>query len=208
MLHTQTVEPRTLSLLKDLMALPALKDFCLVGETALALKYGHRNSIDLEFFSYIPPDFMVIERELQEKYGNEYVCEAEPKRIGIFCYIKGVKIDVVKYPHLPIAAYEIQDGLSMYGDPDLAAMKIQAILGRARKKDFWDLFELLQHYKLEQIIEWHYQKYPSQLLAISIPNAITYFTEADASDTPVSYKGQTWAKVKKAIQLAVREYLA
>ncbi len=61
MLHTQTVEPRTLSLLKDLMALLALKDFCLVGGTALALKYGHRNSIDLDFFSNIPSDFKVIE---------------------------------------------------------------------------------------------------------------------------------------------------
>jgi hypothetical protein len=37
-------------------------------------------------------------------------------------------------------------------------MKIQAILGRGKKKDFWDLFELLQHYSLQQIIDWHKQK--------------------------------------------------
>ena len=70
-------------------------------------------------------------------------------------------------------------------------MKIQAILGRAQKKDFWDLYELLRHYSLQQLIDWHKQKYPSQMLAISIPHALTYFAEADESDDPVSYKKQT-----------------
>ncbi len=45
------------------------------------------------------------------------------------------------------------------------------------------------------------------MLAISIPNAITCFTEAEESDTPVSFKGQTWANVKKDIQRVVSDYL-
>ena len=75
------------------------------------------------------------------------------------------------------------------------------------KKDFWDLYELLQHYTLNQLIEWHKKKYPSQMLAISIPNAITYFSEADQSETPVSYKGQTWEVIKKGISRKVSDYL-
>lgn len=51
MLQTQTVEPGTFSLLKHLMDLPQLKDFSLVGGTALSLRYGHRKSIDLDLFS-------------------------------------------------------------------------------------------------------------------------------------------------------------
>ena len=50
MLHTETVEPRTLSLLKKLMVLTSLKPFALVGGTALSLRYGHRSSIDLDLF--------------------------------------------------------------------------------------------------------------------------------------------------------------
>jgi len=57
------------------------------------------------------------------------------------------------------------------------------------------------------LMDWHKQKYPSQMLAISIPNAITYFVEAEESDTPVSFNGQTWDKVKKDIQRAVSDYL-
>ena len=45
------------------------------------------------------------------------------------------------------------------------------------------------------------------MLAISIPNAITYFIDADESETPVSFKEQTWDGVKKGIQKAVRDYL-
>ncbi len=45
------------------------------------------------------------------------------------------------------------------------------------------------------------------MLAISIPNAITYFADADESETPVSLKNQTWTDIKKGIQKIVRGYL-
>ena len=95
----------------------------------------------------------------------------------------------------------------MYHDADISAMKIQAILGRGKKKDFWDLYELLKHYPLQQVIDWHKKKYPSQMLAISIPHAITYFVDADQSETPVSFKGQIWEQIKKSISQTVSDYL-
>lgn len=49
MLSYETIEPRTLDLLKVLMQEPAFADMRLVGGTALALQYGHRQSIDLDF---------------------------------------------------------------------------------------------------------------------------------------------------------------
>jgi hypothetical protein len=60
---------------------------------------------------------------------------------------------------------------------------------------------------LKQLIDWHKQKYPSQMLAISIPHAITYFVDAEESNTPVSFKKQTWEVVKKGISRAVSDYL-
>lgn len=126
---------------------------------------------------------------------------------GIFGFINDVKVDIVHFPHIPIAPVETTDKIRMYCSADISAMKIQAILGRGKKKDFWDLYELLQHYPLRQLIDWHQQKYPSQMLAISIPHAITYFVDAEESETPVSFKNQTWEGVKKGIQRAVRDYL-
>jgi predicted nucleotidyltransferase component of viral defense system len=100
-----------------------------------------------------------------------------------------------------------EDTIRMYSTKDIAAMKIQAILGRGRKKDFWDLAELLKHYTLEQIIDFYSAKFPSQQLLISVPQAITYFADAEESENPVSLKGQTWETVKKIIQQKVNDYL-
>ncbi len=207
MLHTETVESGTLSLLKKLMVLPSLKPFSLVGGTALSLRYGHRSSVDLDLFLHEKFDFKTIENELKIVFGNEFNYESGHRNVGIFCYIQKVKVDIVYFPHQPIAEIEDVDNIRMYSTADISAMKIQAILGRAKKKDFWDLYELLQHYPLQQLIDWHKQKYPSQMLAISIPNAITYFAEAEESETPVSFKNQTWEQIKKGISKTVSEYL-
>ena len=57
------------------------------------------------------------------------------------------------------------------------------------------------------MIDWHKQKYPTQMLAISIPHAISYFADADESDAPMSFKKQTWELVKKGISKVVSDYL-
>lgn len=207
MLFIKTVEPRTFSILNKLMAIPSLQPFSLVGGTALSLRYGHRSSVDLDLFYHEKFDHIPIEADLGLEFGSDFDYESGHQKTGIFCYIQKIKVDIVYFPHLPISEFECEEGIRMYSSNDIAAMKIQAILGRGQKKDFWDLYELLRHYPLKQLIDWHKQKYPSQMLAISIPNAITYFTDADNSDAPVSFKKQTWEVVKKGISRAVSDYL-
>ena len=207
MLHTQTVEPGTFSLLKELMNVPSLQPFALVGGTALSLRYGHRSSVDLDLFHHNKFEHSIVVKELESTFGQRFVYKEQHTHFGIFCFIDDVKVDIVHYPHLPIATYITEQNIRFFSDNDIAAMKIQAILGRGKKKDFWDLHELFKHYSLQQIMDWHKQKYPNQMLAISIPNALTYFTDADESETPVSFKKQTWEMVKKDISRVVREYL-
>lgn len=207
MLYTQTVEPGTLSVLNKLMELPSLRQFSLVGGTAMSLRYGHRSSVDLDLFSDKSFDHSHIEAELRSEFGDGFVFEQGHRQLGLFCYIEEVKVDIVHFPHSTIGDIVVESGIRMYGDSDIAAMKIQAILGRGRKKDFWDLHELLKHYSLQQMMDWHKQKYPGQMRAISVPNAITYYTDADESDPPVSFKGQTWPQIKKEISKVVSDYL-
>ena len=189
------------------MTIPALENFSLVGGTALSLRYGHRTSIDLDLFSDIKFNNADIEKALFKTFGDAFVYEKTHKAFGVFCYIENIKVDIVHYPHAMISPCEIKDGIRMYDSSDIAAMKVQAILGRGKKKDFWDIYELLRHFSVVQIIEWHKKKFPSQMLLISIPEALVYFTDAEESDDPVSLKGQTWTSVKKEIQKKVSEYL-
>ena len=50
MLSYGTIEPHTLELLRQLSGHPLNSEMRLVGGTALALQYGHRKSVDLDFF--------------------------------------------------------------------------------------------------------------------------------------------------------------
>jgi predicted nucleotidyltransferase component of viral defense system len=208
MLHLETVEPGTFSVLERLMRLKALQPFSLVGGTALSLRYGHRTSVDLDLFysEKFDPDKIVA--ELKNEFAKGYSSESKTARWGIFCYLDGVKVDLVHYPHPLISEIEISNNIRMYSDPDIIAMKLNAILGRGKKKDFWDLYELLYHYSLKDMIRFHETKFPEQNLLITIPQAITYFDDAEESEDPVSLKGQTWETVKKFIQQKVREYLS
>lgn len=207
MLHVEALPPGSLPILERLMAMPALLDLALVGGTALALRYGHRASGDFDLFGNTF-DHDLIRDALKKEFGTTF--EYEPGRgrsIGLFCFIAGVKVDIVNHPHARIGDIEQHGVVRMYGDKDIGAMKIQALLGRGKKKDFWDLCTLLQHHDLAEIIDWHRAKYPDQMLAISIPSAITYFTDAEGSEDPVSLQGQTWEEVKRSISRAVSDYL-
>ena len=207
MLHTQAVEPGTFSLLKEIMSLPSLQSFSLVGGTALALRFGHRNSVDLDLFYHEKFDHPQVVEALETKFQHRFVYKQQHTQFGIFCFIDEIKVDFVHFPHPLIAKIEEEGSIRFYSIADISAMKIQAVLGRAQKKDFWDLYEILCHFPLQQLIDWHKQKYPSQMLAISIPHAITYVADADESDAPVSYKRQTWELVKRGISRAVSDYL-
>lgn len=189
------------------MTIPVIKDFSLVGGTALSLRYGHRTSVDLDLFCHKRIDNAELIQSLQMTFGKAFEYEGGPSKFGLFCYIDKVKVDIVYYPHIPLAPITVEDSIRMYDSQDIVAMKVQAILGRGKKKDFWDVAELLQHFTIKQFIDLHGQKFPTQMLLISIPQALTYFDEAEESEEPVSLKGQTWDSVKKTISKKVSDYL-
>jgi predicted nucleotidyltransferase component of viral defense system len=207
MLHIETVEPHAFSVLKQLMEISELKNFSLVGGTALSLCYGHRKSVDLDLFSHKPFENPDIVNVLEKKFKASFVNRTTNPRFGIFGFVNEVKIDLVKHPHPLIRPELIMDGIKMFSTEDIIAMKVQAILGRGKKKDFWDIAELLNHYSVSDFIKFHAEKYASQNLLITVPQAITYFADAEESEDPVSLRKQTWDSVKQFINAKVREYL-
>lgn len=189
------------------MEMPALQDFSLVGGTALSLRYGHRTSIDLDIFSHIPFENARVATAMEDEFGERFSFKTRNSGYGVFGFVDGIKVDIVRYPHPCITDTVVEGGIRMYTDADIAAMKIQAMLGRGKKKDFWDLHELFKKYSLEQVMTWHREKYPSQLLAISIPHALTYFVDAEDSEEPVSLRGQTWEDIKRSVSRTVSDFL-
>lgn len=187
--------------------MPELKSFSLVGGTALSLLYGHRKSADLDLFSNRQFENTEIIGALEKKFQSSFGNKSTNPRFGIFCFIDELKIDLVPHPHLLIRPELNRDGIRMFSTEDIIAMKVQAILGRGQKKDFWDLAELLTEFSIPEFIKFHKEKYVSQNLIITVPQAITYFADAEESDDPVSLKNQTWENVKESIKAKVRDYL-
>ncbi len=189
------------------MQIPALENFYLVGGTNLSLRYGHRLSIDLDLFSTKPFDNNELKEEIQ-KYFPAFSANTTKNPIGLFGYLDDLKIDFVKHNNYEVIDnFIVEDGIRMFGDKDIIAMRIFAILKRAVKKDFWDIAELLKHYSLEQSISFYNKKYPDNQMLISVPHALLYFTDAEESEEPISLKKQTWEKVKKEIKGYIQSYI-
>jgi predicted nucleotidyltransferase component of viral defense system len=190
------------------MEAPCLESFSLVGGTCLSLRHGHRMSVDLDLFSTKQFDNEQLKEELSES-GFRFSETFYSNRLGLFGFLDGIKVDFVRHHQFElISPIENHKGIRMFGDPDIVAMKISAILRRAVKKDFWDIVELLNHFSLEDFIAFYESKYPDQQLLITIPRALSYFDDAEESPNPNCLKNLTWEEVKQTIQKAVREYLS
>ena len=207
MLHLETFESETFSVLKQLMEMPELKGFSLVGGTALSLLYGHRKSVDLDLFSDKPFENANLIKAMTTKFKDRFIMEQKPPAFGIFCYVDEVKIDLVRHPHPLIRPEENREGFRMFSTEDIIAMKAQAVLGTGKKKDFWDIAELLDHFAMADFVQFHKEKYTTQNLMITVPQAISYFADAEESEDPISLKKQTWKSVQTFIKAKVSDYL-
>lgn len=203
MLSYQTVEPHTLELLRRLMAEPSLLGLRLVGGTSLALQYGHRNSVDLDFFGTLDEDRSTI-RDCLKSIGHVAVLK-ETDKIRIY-NLDGVKIDFVDYSCYPwIDDPLVEDGLCLASPKDIAAMKINAIEGRGTRKDFIDVFYLLQRFSLSEILGFYQQKYPEYSIFRALMS-LTYFNDAEKQNMPKMFKHDTWEEMKSTILKEVENY--
>lgn len=203
MLSLRTIEPHTLELLRSIAALPALQQTRLVGGTALALQYGHRTSVDLDFFGTLPDEPNVL-LESVAKIGETTIIHQTKSIIQIV--VDKVKVDFVNYSRYEwIDKPILSEGIALASDKDIAAMKVNAIMGRGTRKDFVDLYALLQHYSLTDILSFYRKKYPeySDYRALL---SMTYFVDAEMLDMPRLFIDVSWEEMKRTIIAAVKEY--
>ena len=201
MLHFETIEPKTLELLRKLQSLSIFEHSRLVGGTALALQLGHRKSVDLDLFGTIeasPEDIQDACREV-----GELEISKTSRNINIY-WIDGIKADCVNYPYGWLDECRVVDGIRLASVNDIAAMKISAIINRGTKKDFIDLYFLLQEMSLNHILDLYDQKYPDGSRFVAI-KSLTYFEDAEADPMPFMFNDITWGDVEASIIAEVRK---
>lgn len=196
MLQYKTIEHSTLELLKSLMARDFLQQFVLVGGTALSLQLGHRKSIDLDLFTLSDFNSEDIVQNLLKEHSLLTLTQLPQTLIS---EINGIKVDFIRFRYPFIRPIIIEDGIRLLTIDDIAPMKLDAITGRGLKKDFFDLYYLLEIYTIDRLLELYLEKYQHQS-TFHVIRSLTYFVDAEKDPDPFIFDKQiTWGKVKKRI---------
>lgn len=203
MLHKETVEPATLELLKQLQGESLLSSFNLVGGTALALKLGHRKSVDLDLFTSEEFDVEELKTMLVEKYGMQVSFERGQTLKG---FINNVMVDCIRFNYNHIQTPEEIDGIRIESIPDIIAMKLSAIAQNGtRIKDFVDIATLSSLYSFEEMLGFYEKKFPHANI-IMIIKAITFFDDIDFNESVImTCKKFNWNKIAKRLEDMVHQ---
>ena len=200
-LHYQTVSPVLVDCLHKLMAHPAFNNFYLVGGTSLALQRGHRLSIDIDLFTCVPYGEMnttEIEAALLEMFPyTDRIEELHHSQMVYSMYVGDSKEDCVKldlcYDDPLIFPLIEVDGLRIASEKEIAAMKIQASTQtEQRRKDFWDIHELLESYTLSEMVDWGMKRYPWSVTEKSVKDGIERLPYIKDFTEVVCMKGKYW----------------
>lgn len=173
----------------------------MVGGTSLALQRGHRLSIDIDLFTCVPYGEMKtteIEAALLEIFPyTDRIEELHNSQMVYSMYVGDSKEDCVKldlcYDDALIFPLIEVDGLRIASEKEIAAMKIQAITQtEQRRKDFWDIHELLESYTLSEMIDWGIKRYPWSVTRESVKDGIERLPYIKDFTEVVCMKGKYW----------------
>lgn len=202
-MHKETLSKKTRIVLEKIV--PVTTPFYLAGGTALALLLGHRISVDLDFFSKDAFSVSLLVDQLNVLGDLKIEDQSESTFNGS---LDGVKISFFHYPYPLLFSTIEYNGVSLADERDIAAMKIEAISGRGSKKDFVDLFVLLQKYSLKELLLFFHKKYEKfNYNKLHILKSLSYFYDADKDLEPVYIQPILWTEVKKFIKSVVKEYI-
>jgi predicted nucleotidyltransferase component of viral defense system len=118
-----------------------------------------------------------------------------------FAKINHVKTDFVMELRPLLMKFVEQGNIKLFSVPDIAAMKLHTICGRGKKKDFFDVYALLQNYSWDELRDFFIKKY-SEYELLFLNKSIDYFADADKDPDVVGlapYKTK-WADIKKFIK--------
>ena len=177
-LAKETVSIDLLEAAGKLCKIPSLKEFNIVGGTALALQIGHRKSTDIDLFCNsleAAVDFTLILEECRDLFKNVNV-ENYIENRTLITRINDIKVDFVVQRNSKMLDKPIViQNLRLASLRDVAAMKIMAVATTSNRiKDFVDIYYLLKQFSLEDLFNFYYEKYNVDSVQAALDN-LHYF---------------------------------
>ena len=196
MLRFEAVSPELLRALRALMADPAFADFFLAGGTALALRFGHRRSIDIDLVRPTAFNAAALAEHLDKTYAASEIRTSEN---SVSAGFGTIKLDCLAHRYSALRRIDQYDGIRFASLADSSAMKLNAISNRGGKKDFWDVDCLLNHFSFPEMLDLFEQKYPAAS-RWNVEKSLLYFDDAEAEPEPMDLVGRTWTEIKDRIR--------
>ncbi len=171
--------------------------FYLAGGTALSLQLGHRLSVDLDFFSS-SEDIPTIRPALEKALASFHPILADSAWGNLVYLARNVRIGFYGYGYELIAPLAVSEKARLASVEDIALMKLDALLARAARKDFYDLYFICQKVSLRQILNLAPKKYPSTRdFETQTVKRLAYFENADQDVDPTLLLPVSWLGVKE-----------
>jgi len=162
-------------------------------------------SVDIDLFTdaeYGSIDFGAIDRYLQNQFpyvdtsfgllpgmGRSYLVGSDRE--------SNIKLDIFystdKFLHPP----HEEDDIRLASVDDIVAMKMDVISRGGRKKDFWDLHELLNDYSLREMMALHKRRTEFTHDEAQIRRNLLDFAKADEEYEPICLRGKYWEFIKE-----------
>lgn len=173
----------------------------------------------MDLFANLPygsVDFEKIEAALTTEFSFVYnkdknipALNALPNNFGLILqlgnsYSGSVKVDIINWSGLFVDAPLLVHGIRIASIEDIALMKLEAILNGGRKKDFWDLSELLENFSLKELLDKYLKAYP-YYSQDEVKESVLNFSKAESQPDPVCFKNKSWESVKADLQKKVNQ---
>ena len=183
-------------------------DAVLAGGTALALRIGHRISEDLDFFT--ESEFRVesiISHIRKNATSFSVISEGED---FLTVNVEDVKVSIFKYDYPFVDKTAGYKGIRIAGICDIASMKVIAINQRGTKRDFVDLYFILQDIPFHKIADNMIKRFGAERVnPVHTGKSFVYFSDAESNPEPQYIEGKdvSWDEIKKFFRNHVKQFV-
>ncbi|MDO8512387.1 MAG: nucleotidyl transferase AbiEii/AbiGii toxin family protein [bacterium] len=165
-----------------------LKDFGLVGGTAIAFHLGHRESIDFDLFMFDEFSNPKIRRKILRLAKIDTVLRDETGQFTLIC--NGVRFTFFQFPYKIDFSESLDDVVKLPNLLTLAAMKAFALGRRAKWRDYVDLYFILKAgHTVKEITEKGKEVFGNEFNEKIFRTQLAFFEDIDYSEQVVFKEG-------------------
>jgi len=174
--------------------------FYLAGETSLALQLGHRESVDLDLFTFEEFDNLNILKSINKIYPTSKINVLIDVLDEYTCILNSVKVTFLRYPFV-VKDINKLDNINLANELTIGAMKAYALGRRSKWKDYVDLYILLQKYSIKDICNKAKEIFGTVFSEKLFLQQLSYFKDIDYTEKII------WKKVDIPSNTKIEDFL-